>query len=83
MTSMHDAIVNRRGMITIPKVVRDRFGLKEGSRLTFIVVDGMLEVVPLRTIEEMEAACTLTKEQVKRIHEEDEINELRLENEGP
>jgi AbrB family looped-hinge helix DNA binding protein len=81
MNQSCDAIVNKRGMITIPKAVREKFGLKEGSKISFVVVDGVLEVVPYRSIEEMEAACKNTKEEMERIQDEDRESELRLENE--
>jgi AbrB family looped-hinge helix DNA binding protein len=76
-----DAIVNKRGMVTIPKTIRDRFGFKEGSRISFMVIDGALEIIPYRTIEEIEAACTITKEEMEKIIDEDHEIELRLENE--
>jgi AbrB family looped-hinge helix DNA binding protein len=76
-----DAIVNKRGMVTIPKAIRDRFGFKEGSRISFMVIDGALEIIPYRTIEEIRTACTATKEEMERIYDEDRETELRLENE--
>ncbi len=81
MSKSHEAIINKRGMVTIPKDIRERFGFKEGSRITFMVIDGVLEVIPHRTIEEIEAACTITKEEMERIYDEDRETELRLENE--
>jgi AbrB family looped-hinge helix DNA binding protein len=83
MNKSRDAIVNKRGMVTIPKDIRERFGFKEGSRISFMIIDGALEIIPYRTIEEMEAACTISKEEMARIIDEDHEIELRLENEEP
>jgi hypothetical protein len=44
-------------------------------------VDGTIELIPYRTIEEMEAACTISLEQMSRSFDEDHETELRLENE--
>ncbi len=76
-----DAVINKRGMVTIPKAIREQFGLEEGSKITFVTIDGALQVIPLRSIEEMEAACTVTREQMEHIQDEDRETELRLENE--
>ncbi|MBN2153548.1 MAG: AbrB/MazE/SpoVT family DNA-binding domain-containing protein [Candidatus Lokiarchaeota archaeon] len=81
MNGSNDAIVNKRGMVTIPKAIRDKFGLKEGSRIFFMAIDGTLEIIPYRTIEEIESACTVTKEEMGRVFDEDHQTELRLENE--
>ncbi len=83
MDRSRDAIVNKRGMVTIPKAIRDRFGFKEGSRITFMVIDGALEIIPCLTIEELEAARKVSKEELGRVFDEDHETELRLENEKP
>ena len=83
MNKSRDAIVNKRGMVTIPKDIRERFGFKEGTRITFMIIDGVLEIIPYRTIEEIKAARTISKEEMSRIIDEDHETELRLENEGP
>jgi hypothetical protein len=48
----------------------------------FIEIDGAIEVIPIRSKEEMEAACTTTIDQMSRIIDEDHELELKLENDG-
>ncbi|MFH1085018.1 MAG: AbrB/MazE/SpoVT family DNA-binding domain-containing protein [Chloroflexota bacterium] len=39
----------QRGVITIPKSVRDAYGLKPGDMLTFLDLDGILVLNPRRS----------------------------------
>jgi AbrB family looped-hinge helix DNA binding protein len=45
------SVVNRKGMITIPADLRERFKIHEGSRVTVMEIDGHLEIVPIVDIE--------------------------------
>ena len=82
MTSkINTVIVNKRGMVTIPAVLREKYGIHEGSRVAFVEVDGKIEFIPIRTIEEMESACTATLEESSKIYDEYKNLELKLENE--
>jgi len=83
MDKTRNAIVNKRALVTIPKAIRDRFGFKEGSRITFMVIDGALEIIPCLTIEELKAVRKVSKEKLGRVFDEDHETELRLENEKP
>ena len=44
-------MVNRKGMITIPADVRERFNLREGSRVIVMEIDGHIEIIPIVDIE--------------------------------
>lgn len=44
--------VSRKGQATIPKPLRDRFGISTPGRVVFYEEDGKLVVEPLPTIEE-------------------------------
>jgi AbrB family looped-hinge helix DNA binding protein len=58
--------VSNRGMITIPLKIREKHGIKPGSKLMFLEIDGAIEIIPYRKVEEMEAACTTSLEQMSR-----------------
>lgn len=38
--------VSERGQVTIPKKIRDQFGLGENAEVEFVVRDGRVELVP-------------------------------------
>jgi AbrB family looped-hinge helix DNA binding protein len=40
--------VSERGQVTIPKKIRDQFGLGTNTEVEFLVRDGRLELVPAR-----------------------------------
>lgn len=76
-------VVNHRGMVTIPKHIRDRFGMKEGTKVVFVEVDGAVEVIPVRTVAEMEAACTIPRARAGAAIDEAREVELQLERDEP
>jgi len=39
--------VNRKGMITLPVKIRNKYKLLEGSQLVILDIEGKLEIVPL------------------------------------
>ena len=73
-------VVNNRGMVTIPKNIRERFNIHEGTRVVFVEIDGAIEVIPVRTVDEMEAACTIPRVRMSTIIDEDRAQELNIEN---
>jgi len=68
------ATVSSRGQICIPNDIRECMGLKEGSKVLFMLTDDSLLVkkVNMQTFEEITKPL---KEAVKKIREED-INDL-------
>ena len=49
---MEDTItinINRRGVLTLPKSIRNRYKLKPGDSLTLLDVDGVFVLSPLRS----------------------------------
>jgi len=38
--------VSERGQVTIPKKIREQFGLKENTEVEFVVREGRVELVP-------------------------------------
>nr|MDO8087676.1 AbrB/MazE/SpoVT family DNA-binding domain-containing protein [Candidatus Sigynarchaeum springense] len=71
------SVVNRKGMITIPADVRERFNLHEGSRVTVMEIDGHIEIIPIIDIEKLREHSYA---ELSRIEDEDRETELRLEN---
>ena len=52
--------IGRRGQITIPKEVRERFGLREGQTVAFVIRDGELALTPLtRTLFDFEGSIVV------------------------
>jgi AbrB family looped-hinge helix DNA binding protein len=41
--------INRRGVLTLPKSIRNRYKLKPGDSLTLLDIDGVLVLSPLRS----------------------------------
>ena len=59
------AKIGRRGQMTIPKVVREHFGLEEGDSLFFYVQDGSVVVRPVtKTVLDMAGTLSEADEAV-------------------
>ncbi len=43
---MASSIVSAKGWVVIPKEIRSRYGLKKGSRVSFVEYGGVLRLVP-------------------------------------
>ncbi len=74
MAKSRASVVNRKGMITIPVDLRERFNIHEGSRVTVMEIDGHLEIVPIVDIETFREHSYAEYSKV-----EDEARELDLE----
>ena len=47
MATIEDATITSKGQVTIPKAIRDRLGLHEGTTVEFVVeTDGTINVRP-------------------------------------
>ncbi len=57
-------------MITIPAALREKYGINEGSRIAFLEIDGKIEFVPFRSLEEMESACIANLEESSKVYDE-------------
>ncbi|NMC04359.1 MAG: AbrB/MazE/SpoVT family DNA-binding domain-containing protein [Candidatus Lokiarchaeota archaeon] len=64
-------------MITIPADVRERFNLREGSKVTVMEIDGHIEIIPIVDIETLREH---NYAELSRIEDEDREMELRIEN---
>jgi AbrB family looped-hinge helix DNA binding protein len=70
------SVVNKKGMITIPADVRERFNLHEGSRVTIMEIDGHLEIIP---IVDIEASREHSYAEYSKIEDETRALDLELE----
>jgi len=70
--------VNKKGMVTIPYKIREKFGLEEGTEVAFVVEEGSIVLVPLLPIEKLRKFLP-TAEQMMKTAEENRKSELELE----
>jgi AbrB family looped-hinge helix DNA binding protein len=68
--------VNRKGMITIPSEIRNQFNISEGSKVSIVVIDGSINIIP---IFDMESLQITPKEKLEQLLDESHIRELELE----
>ena len=74
MSVSDNATITSKGQVTIPKRIRDEFGLTEGTEIEFIIEeDGTIRVQPkepalqrLRTVKEQLAAHDVDLEKMQR-----------------
>jgi AbrB family looped-hinge helix DNA binding protein len=70
------SVVNRKGMITIPADVRERFNLREGSKVTVMEIDGHIEIIPIVDIETLR---TRPYADLSKIEDEARMEDLEAE----
>ncbi len=69
--------VHRKGIIALPKSVRERAGIKEGMLLLVEVKDGKLVLSPLDLWERVWACCSGSAEEAERELDREEIEKER------
>lgn len=47
------ATVTSKSMVTIPSSIRRRYGIKNGDKVQFVEVDGVVMMIPVRNLSEM------------------------------
>jgi AbrB family looped-hinge helix DNA binding protein len=47
------ATVTSKSMVTIPAAIRRKYGIKEGSKIEFVELDGSILLIPLKTLKEL------------------------------
>ena len=50
---MSTVVLSSRNQILIPRGVRKELGIEAGQRMLVVVLDGRMEVVPIRSVESM------------------------------
>lgn len=53
---MNSSVVSSKFQVVIPKNIRESMDIKPGTELSFIKLDGILHIVPIRPIKEMRGA---------------------------
>jgi AbrB family looped-hinge helix DNA binding protein len=53
------ATVTSKSMVTIPASIRRRYGIKDGSKIEFVELDGSILLIPLKSLKEL---CGIDKE---------------------
>jgi len=66
-------------MITIPKGIRKKYGIKPGTEVAILEIDGNITIFPILSIEELEASRTIKLSESKNVFEEIKDKELELE----
>ena len=68
--------VNRKGMITIPSDIRNQFKLSEGSKVSIVVIDGNINIIPILDINSLQIT---PKDKLEQLLDDSHIRELELE----
>lgn len=50
--------VNHKGMITIPKDIREQFHIEKGSNVVVTIIEGNITIIPILPDEELESMKT-------------------------
>ena len=68
--------VNWKGMITIPSDIRNQFKLSEGSKVSIVVIDGSINIIPIL---DMDSLQITPKDKLEQLLDDSHIRELELE----
>ena len=79
MASTRKIIVNGKGMVTIPYQLRRSHNIKKGTEVAILEIDGNITIVPIPTLEELEASRDITREEMEAAEDESIKQELELE----
>jgi AbrB family looped-hinge helix DNA binding protein len=74
MTESRPISINKKGMITIPVDLREKYNMQAGSRISILEVNGHLEIVDLDKLRKHDVA------EIMKVMEDAHDQEMRLEN---
>lgn len=77
MSESKSILVNKKGMITIPVELREKYHMEAGSSLSILEVNGHLEIVPVVDINKLRKHNAA--EIMKHVEESHDL-EIKLEN---
>ncbi len=72
------AIINKKGMVTIPAKLRKKHDLHEGSEVAFVELEGVIALIPILDFESLRSFLP-TRKQMEKIYNESREIELQLE----
>lgn len=72
------AIINKKGMVTIPAKLRKKHDLHEGSEVAFIELEGAIVLIPILDFESLRPFLP-SRKQMKKIYDDSREIELQLE----
>jgi len=81
MRSMASKIskVNKKGMITIPKDIREQFNIEAGSEVSVMIINGNIRIIPIVEFEELRNTFPSIQE-MRESYQTARNEELELEN---
>ena len=72
------AIINKKGMVTIPAKIRKKYALHEGSEVAFVELEGAIVLVPVLDFESLQSFLP-SRKQMEEIYDESRELEIQLE----
>lgn len=70
--------VNKKGMITIPNEIREKYDIVEGSEVLVIEINGEIQLIPVLDFDEIKQFLPSRKE-MKEVYLKSKEEELKLE----
>jgi AbrB family looped-hinge helix DNA binding protein len=77
MTESRPISINKKGMITIPVDLREKYNMQAGSRISILEVNGHLEIVPIVDLDKLRKHDVA---EIMKVMEDAHDQEMRLEN---
>ncbi|MHA1675430.1 MAG: AbrB/MazE/SpoVT family DNA-binding domain-containing protein [Promethearchaeota archaeon] len=71
--------VNKKGMITIPKDIREHFNIEAGSEVSVMIINGEIHIIPILDFDELRNTFPSIQE-MKESYQTARKEELELEN---
>lgn len=71
--------VNSKGMITIPKDIREKHHLGKGTDVAVIEIEGAITIIPVLSTDELARTKTLPLEALARIYENNREGDVEID----
>lgn len=82
LMDLNDVQITNRGMVTIPRQLRQKYNLQKGQKLRIIDRNGEIVLIPLLDLEKERNSFVSIEDLMKSIEEDHQI-EIELENRSP
>ena len=77
MKIQKQVLVNQKGMITIPRLIRKKYKIQPGTEVAVVELEGVICIIPIRDIE---TTRNISVEEFEKSIDESRVEELELEN---